>query len=609
MFRSASLLAAILALQGMLGAPAMAEPRHALSLLGEPKYAADFSHLDYANPDAPKGGSLRLSAIGGFDSFNPFIVRGNVAAGVGLTVDSLMEQTMDDASAEYGLIAESIEVAPDNLSVVFHLRPEARFHDGSPITAEDVIWTFNALKTDGRPIYRHYYNDVTNAAALDAHSVRFDFATDQNKELAQILGQLPVLSKRYYETHAFAETSLTPFLGSGPYRIGKFESNRFVELERVEDYWARDLPLRRGLHNFDRIRYDYFRDRSIAFEAFTSHQFDYWSENSASAWATAYDFPAREAGLVKKEEIRHYQPTGMSGLVFNLRRPIFQNPALREALDHAFDFEWSNRQLFYGQYARTKSYFSNSDLAATGKPSALELEYLEPLRGRIPDDVFGEAYQPPVTDGTGNIRKSLGNALTILKEAGYELRDGKLIDPKSGQPIAFEILLVQPNFERVVNPIVKNLARLGIVARVRTVDSAQYESRLNDYDFDVIAAGFPQSESPGNEQREFWGSAAADQPGSRNLIGIQDPAVDELIEKLIAAPDREHLVAASRALDRVLQQGHYLIPLFHITSDRIAYWNKFSHPEVTPRYGVAVIAWWYDADKAARLKASESSAR
>jgi len=602
---------AVLALIGVLmtAAAAAQEVRktHALSLAGAPKYAADFSQLDFVNPAAPKGGTLRLAATGGFDTLNPYIIKGNPAAGLGLTVDTLMTSPMDDISAEYGLIAESLEVPEDQSWVIFNLRPEARFHDGSPITAGDVIFTFNLLSEQGRPFYRYYYRNVVAVEALGTHRVKFTFSGPGNRELPQIMGQLPVLSKAYWQNRDFEQTTLEPPLGNGPYRVKSFDTNRAITYERVADYWARDLPINRGRNNFDQVQFDYYRDATVSLEAFGAHEYDYRNENSSKAWATGYKFKAVEQGLVKVALVPHQRPTGMQGFVYNLRRPVFQNRVLRRALAYAFDFEWSNANLFYGQYTRTESYFSNSELAARGLPSPAELKLLEPLRNDLPAEVFSEIYRAPSTADGNSLRRNLRRALKLLKGAGFRLVDKKLVDPATGRPVSFEILLVAPTFERVVLPFIQNLKRLGVAARVRTVDTAQYQNRVRDFDFDMVIATYPQSLSPGNEQRDFFSSAAADRPGSRNLIGIKSAAIDTLVDHVIFAKSRPALVTATRALDRALLWGFYVIPQWHIRADRIAYWDKFGQAEKKPRYGVDIFSWWVDPAKEAALARAKTT--
>ena len=574
---------------------------HGLTLLDKLKYPAGFKHLDHVNPAAPKGGTLRRYTIGTFDSFNPYIIKGNPSAGVSQVYETLMTSPLDEISAEYGLIAKSVEVPADLSYATFTLRPEARFHDGSPVTADDVIWTFETLKNDGAPFYRFYYKNIAQAVKLGPHKVKFEFTGPPNRELPQITGQLPVMSKKWWSTRDFTKTSLETPMGSGPYRIGAFEPGRFVEIDRVKDWWGANLPINVGQNNFDRIRYDYYRDQTVALEAFKSGRYDIRNENASLVWATGYDFPARRDGRVKLEEVRHARPTGMQAFVFNIRREQFKDPVLRQAMAYAFDFEWSNEHLFYGQYARTSSYFSNSELAATELPSKAELALLEPWRGKIPDEVFTTVYSPPSTDGSGNIRSNLRTALRLLKQAGYKIEDNALISPKTGKPVVFEILLVSPAFERIVAPFAQNLKRLGIVANVRTVDQSQYINRIRSFDYDMIIGGAGQSESPGNEQRDYWSSDAADREGSRNTIGIRNPAVDALIDRIVDAPDRKSLVAATRALDRVLLWNHYAIPQWHVRMDRLAYWDRFGIPK-HPKYGADVMSWWIDPAKDAALK-------
>jgi microcin C transport system substrate-binding protein len=574
---------------------------HGLTLLEDLKYPEDFKHLDYVNPEAPKGGTLRRYSIGTFDSFNPYIIKGNPAGTSGLIYQNLMDSPLDDISAGYGQIARSVEVAADLSYTTFNLRPEARFQDGTPVTADDVIWTFNALKKDGRPFYRFYYKNIARAVKLGPHKVKFEFSGPPNRELPHITGQLPVMSKQWWSTRDFSKTSLEPPMGSGPYRVTKFEPGRLVELERVKDWWGADLPLNKGRYNYDRIRIDYYRDQTVALEAFKSGRYDIRRENASLVWATGYDFPARKDGRVKLEEIEHSRPTGMQAFVFNTRRPMFQDAELRRAVAYAFDFEWSNKNLFYGQYARTKSFFSNSELAATGLPSKEELALLEPWRGKIPDEVFTRVYEPPSSDGSGNIRRNLRAALKILRAAGYRIENNQAISPKTGKPVVFEILLVSPAFERIVAPFVKNLTRLGIRANVRTVDQSQYINRLRAFDFDMIISSIGQSDSPGNEQRDYWSSDAADRQGGRNYIGVRNPSIDALIERIVDARDRKSLVHATRALDRVLLWNHYVVPQWHVRIDRLAYWDKFGVPK-HPKFGPDTMSWWVDPAKDAALK-------
>lgn len=581
---------------------------HGLAMHEDIKYGPEFIHFDYVNPDAPKGGEARLASIGTFDTLNPFIIKGVPADGIGLLFESLMISSNDEPFTEYGLIAESIEVPDDRSWVVFTLRPEARWHDGTPITVDDVIFSFETLREQGNPFFRAYYASVAEVEKLDARRVEFTFVPGENRELPLILGQLPILSKAYYSEHEFNRTSLEPPMASGPYRVESVDPGRSITYRRDPDYWGWHLPVNQGRHNFDVIRYEYYRDATVALEAFKTRRYDFRNENSSRQWATAYTGPPFVKGLIVKEEIQHQIPTGMQAFVFNIRRAKFADPRVREALGYAFDFEWTNRTLFYGAYTRTKSYFSNSELASRGLPSEAELELLEPFRGQIPDEVLARAYEPPSTDGSGNNRANLREAMGLLKEAGWTIENGKLVGPRTGEPMEIEFLLVSQEFERVVAPMVQNLRKLGIKATIRTVDTPQYQGRLQEFDFDIVVETFPQSLSPGNEQREFWGSAYADIPGSRNIIGTKNPVVDALVEKVIAAPDRDALIAACRALDRVLLWDHYVIPQWHIRSFRVAYWNKFGRPKTPPKYALGFLdTWWVDPAKKVALERGQGA--
>jgi microcin C transport system substrate-binding protein len=585
------------------------KPVHGFAMHGEPKYGPDFRHFDYVNPDAPKGGEARFAAIGSFDTFNPFVIKGQPAGGLGFVFESLMTGSADEAFTEYGLIAETIQVPTDRSWVIFALRPEARFHDGSPITVDDVIFSFETLRSKGRPFYRFYYANVANVERLDERRVKFSFNESENRELPLIIGQMPILSKAYWENRDFESTTLEPPLSSGPYRVESFETGRFVLYKRDENYWGKDLPVNRGSYNFDRMRYDYYRDTTVALEAFKAGAYDIRPENVAKLWASGYDSPAVERGLIIKAEIPNELPSGMQGFAYNLRRALFQDARVRHALAYAFDFEWSNRNLFYDQYTRTRSYFDNSELASRGLPSEQELEILEPLRDRIPGQVFTQAYEPPDAGSTERLRDNLQTALQLLQSAGWVFKDRKLVHGESGRPFAFEILLNAPTWERIALPFARNLQRLGINARVRTVDSAQYENRVTQFDFDMLVEVWGQSLSPGNEQRDFWGSRAADLPGSRNVVGIKDPAIDQLIEKVIEAPDRDALISRVRALDRVLLWHHFVIPHWHLPYTRVAFWDKFGRPAVTPVQGVQLSSWWVDPEKAATLERNRNTSR
>lgn len=578
---------------GGSAAPGQAIRTHALSLLGEPALPADFPHFPWVNPNAPKGGEMALTALGSFDSFNPFVIRGTAAVGAGSIYDTLLKESADEAGTEYPYLAQWIELPADRLGVTFELNPAARWHDGRPVTAADVIWTFNTLRQHGRPFYRSYWGDVTEVMAEAERRVTFRFRSNENRELALILGQMPVLPRHWWEGREFNRPILEPPLGSGPYRVERFEAGRSVVYRRVEDWWARDIPAMRGTQNFGAYRYEYFRDTTVALEAFKAGQIDFRTENVARDWATAYDFPARRRGLVRLDEIRHELPTGMQAWAVNLRRPMFQDARVRRALIELFDFEWMNANIFFGAYARTNSFFSNSELASSGLPTGRELAILERFRGRVPEEVFTQEYRLPVTDGSGNNREGLRRALALLQQAGWQVRDRRLVNA-AGQRFEFEILLQGATFERVALPYVQALERVGMAVRVRTVDPAQYQKRMDEFDYDMTIDSMGQSLSPGNEQRDYFTCAKAREPGSQNVIGICDPVIDELVELVVTAPDREELVARTRALDRVLLWHNFVVPHWHSRTFRIAFWDKFGRPERNPRYGLGLDSWWVD---------------
>jgi microcin C transport system substrate-binding protein len=583
---------------------------HGIAMHGDLKYPAGFKNFDYVNPDAPKGGDIRLAAVGGFDSFNPFIVGGRGLSSITQIYDTLMEGSADEPFSMYCLLCETVEVPEDRSWVAFYLDPKARWHDGKPVTVDDVIWSFNALFEHGAPFYRLYYGNVAKVEKVGTNGVKFIFKPGDNRELPLILGQLYVFPKHFWESRDFSKGSLEAPLGSGPYRIKEFEANRYVTYERVKDYWAKDHPTRRGTANFDIIRNEFYRDSTVALEAFKAGRADFRLENAAKDWATAYDTPAVRSGQIIKREIENNRPAGMQGFVFNMRRSLFQDPRVRRALNYAFDFEWSNKTLFYGQYKRTKSFFDNSDLASTGLPQGAELALLEKYRDKLPKEVFDTAYTNPTTDGSGNIRPNLRVANEMLAEAGWKVdpKTHKMTNVKTGEVFRFEILLVQPAFERITLPFKQNLGRLGIDASVRTVDTAQYQKRIDDFDFDMAVTSWGQSESPGNEQRDFWGSEAAERPGSRNLAGLKDPVVDALIETVIAARDRVALVTATHALDRVLLWKFLVVPNWHIATDRVAYWNMFGMPKVTPERGFQFDTWWINSATQASVKQQQRAA-
>ena len=586
--------------------------RHALSLFGNVKYPADFKRFDYVNPDAPKGGTARQIAVGTFDNFNIVVsgVKGQLAGTVALIYEQLMTPSLDEISTEYGALAETASHPDDFSFVIYRLRPQAKWHDGRPVTADDVIFSLDAFKKYD-PMASAYYSHVVKAEKLSDREVKFVFDMPGNRELPQIVGQLNVLPKHWWEgtdsagrKRDISATTLEPPLGSGPYRIREFVAGRTVSLERVKDYWGRDLAANIGRNNFDELRYEYFRDSTVAIEAFKADQVDWRTENSAKAWATAYDFPAISEKRVLLEEFPNRSSGIMQGFALNARRAKFSDPRVRRALNFAFDFEEMNKQIFFGQYKRIVSYFDGAEeLMATGLPQGKELEILEPLRAEVPSEVFTTVYANPVGGSPEAVRDNLREALRLLKDAGYEVRDRKLVDVRSGTHLAFELLSQDPNFERVMLFYKPSLERLGIAVSVRTVDPTQYENRLREWDFDVVTASWPESLSPGNEQREFWGSKAADITGSRNVIGIKNPAIDKLIDRVIFAKDRDDLIAATRALDRVLLWNHYVVPQWNYPKVRTARWDRFGRPAELPKYGLSGFPtiWWYEADKAARL--------
>ncbi len=595
-------------------AQSAAEPawRHGLSLFGEIKYPADFKRFDYVNPDAPKGGVVRLIAIGTFDNFNIAVagIKGNIAAAVPQIYETLMARAQDEVTTQYGLLAEAASHPDDFSWVLYRLRKEARWHDGKPVTPEDVIFTLETLKKLS-PFYAAYYRHVVKAEKSGERDVKFSFDGPGNRELPTIVGEIPVLPKHWWEgtddqgrKRDISATTLEKPLGSGPYRIKDFVAGRSVVLERVKDYWGARLPVRIGQNNFDELRYDYFRDTTVALEAFKGDQIDWRTENSAKNWAMAYDFPAVTDKRVLKEEFANRSSGIMQAFALNIRRAKFSDPRVRQALNFAFDFEEMNKQIFFGQYKRISSYFDGiEELMATGLPQGRELEILETVRAEVPPEVFTKAFSNPVGGNPEAVRENLREAMRLLKEAGYEVKDRKLIDSRTGNQFALELLIAEPTFERVMLFYKPSLERLGIAVSVRTIDPAQYENRLREWDFDIVVSSWGESLSPGNEQREYWSSSAADTPGSRNVVGIKNPAIDKLIERVIFAKDRADLVAATKALDRVLLWNHYVVPQWNYPRQRTARWDRFSRPEVMPKYGQAAFPdiWWFDAEKAARI--------
>ncbi len=609
----ALVLAVALAAAPMLG-PSLADDRvwhHATSLIGDPKYPPGFKHFDYVNPEAPKGGIVRLSDMGSFDTFNPILPQGEPASGLGLLYETLTTNSEDEVSTEYGALAEASTYPKDYSSVTFRMNPRAKWQDGTPVTAEDVVWSFNKQK-ELSPSLANYYANVTKAEVTAPGEVTFTFDQAGNRELPKIMGQLLVLPQHWWEgTDAsgnkrdISKSTLEPPLGSGPYRIKSFEAGRSITYERVPDYWAKNEGFAVGQNNFDSIRYEYFADTTAQFEAFKGDTFDWWNENLALRWQQGYDFPAVKDGRVIKETFDNpYRNSGiMVGFVPNLRLPVFQNAALREAINAAFDFEELDKLRFFGQYERINSYFYGTPLASSGLPEGKELEILNSVKDLVPPSVFTTPYTNPVSGDPQKLRANLKISVDLLNSAGYRLSGNQLLDP-NGQPVAFEILLNGPTLEPVATSFANNLKKIGITATLRTVDSAQYIERVQKRQFDMIYTGWAQSLSPGNEQRDFWGSASATQEDSRNYAGIADKGVDALIDKIIFAPDRDTLVAATHALDRVLLANHYLVPSYTLRKARIARWDRFSHPERLPEYSIGFPGtWWYDEAKAAKTGA------
>ena len=607
MLRAAFVVAAVLG--GALPALAQSTTSHGLSIFGELKYGPDFRHFDYVDPDAPKGGAVRLGHAGSFDNLNPLIVKGTDLRGMGgsamlLPVESLMVSAQDEPDSMYGLVAEAIELAEDRSWVEFTLRSEARWHDGSPITADDVVFSFETLVAEGEPGYRLAYRDVARVEAPASDRVRFIFAAGATRDLPNLVAGMPILSKAYYTANPFNETTLDPPLGSGPYRFGRVDQGRVLVYQRVKDYWARDLPVNRGRYNFDTIRFDFYRDRTIEFEAFKAGEYDFREEFTSKTWATGYDSPAVRDGLIRRETLPDESPSGTQAFFLNTRLAKFADRRVREALGYAFDFEWTNENLFFGLYDRTTSMFENSDLRARGPISEPERALLEPFRAELPAEVFGEAYAPPVSDGSGNIRDGLMRARALLDQAGWTVAEGRLVDA-SGAPMTIEFMIDTPLFERIIAPYVANLKRLGIDASIRIVDSAQFMSRVQTYDYDVMISRFTMRRTPGVEHRNFWGSAAADSPGGNNLAGVREPAVDALIERLGTARSRAELKSIVGALDRVLTWNHYTVPQWFKASHFVAYWDKFGRPETKPRFALGFLdTWWVDPAREAALEAA-----
>ena len=575
---------------------AYSEKVHGIAMHGIPKYASDFENLDYVNPNAPKGGSVKFGSYGSFDNLNRVAFKGSKAAGLGYVNDTLMRRVWDEAFSLYGLIAEKVELPEDRSSITFYLNSNATFHDGSPITRDDVLFSLETFQTKGTPNQKKTYGKVVETELIGNDGIKMIFENNEDKELPLIIaGFLPIIPKKFYENLDVTKTFLDIPLGSGPYQIDSLDPGRQIKYKRVENYWAKDLPVNKGLYNFDTIIYDYYKDSNVLVEAFKVGEYDFRREYNVRRWLSEYDFKAVQNGKVILTEMNNDRPVGMNGLVMNTRRDIFNNRNVRLALSYAYDHEWINKTIYQNAYVRTDSYFDNSPLASSGLPSKNELELLNVWKDEIPAEVFTETFTPPFTDGSGNDRKNLLKAKEILEKEGWNVENGKLF--KDGQEFKFEFLIVSPSDEKIALAYQSNLKKLGITMDVRTVDSSQYQERLLSYDFDMIKRYWGVSLSPGNEQQFYWGSEVGQKDGSRNYPGINSPAVDALIEKLINASNRQELTTAIHALDRVLLWGHYVVPLYHSNKDRIAYWDFFEYPDEIPLYGIVIESWWINKDK------------
>ena len=613
--RNALILSAGAFAAAKFNAPALAQDvaldadRHGMSAFGDLQYPADFANFAYVNPNAPKGGvfSEAVSSRGyngsflTFDSLNAYILKGNGALGMDYNFAGLMARSADEPDAMYGLAAKSVRITDNGLTYRFALRPEAKFHDGTPITAQDVVWSLTTLKEKGHPIITQLLRDFSGAEAIDDRTVVAKFGARRGRDVPLFVAGLPIFSKAFYAKNEFDQTTLTPPLGSGAYKVGRVEVGHFIEFDRVKDWWGANLPVSKGLNNFDTIRYEYYRDREVAFVGFTARNYLFREEYTARTWATRYDFPAFKDGRVKRDIIPDETPSGAQGWFMNMRREKFKDRRVREALINAFDFELINKNIMYGAYKRTHSVFQNSPMMATGKPDAAELALLEPFRGKLPEEVFGEPYVPPVTDGSGQDRRALRLASQLLNDAGTTLKDGKRM-LSDGQPFVIEFLSEEPSFNPHHLAYIKTLEALGLQATLRVVDPVQYRKRVDDFDFDITVERMSFSSTPGDSLRNYFSSQAAATKGSRNLAGIADPAVDALVDLIIAARTRPELTTACKALDRVVRAGRYWVPQWYLASHRIAYWDVFAHPERQPRYSRGIPdTWWADKEKAAKL--------
>ena len=581
--------------------PSYANKMHGIAMHGSPIHSDEETYLPYVNPDAPKGGALRLGAYGSFDNLNRIAFKGRRAAGLGYLNDTLMRRVWDEAFTLYGLIAEYVEMPEDRSSITFYINPEAKFHDGSPITREDVLFSLKTFQTKGTPNQKKTYGKVIKTELIEDNGLKMIFINNEDKELPLIIaGFLPIVSKKYYSNLDVTKTFLNIPLGSGPYSIEELEPGRQIIYKRVKDYWAKDIFVNKGQYNFDTLIYDYYKDSTVLLEAFKVGDYDYRREYNAKRWQTNYDFEATKTNDVILKEIKNDRPTGMNALVMNSRKSIFKNPRVRLALSYAYDHEWINKALYNNAYTRTDSYFDNSPLASSGLPSEKELLLLNPFKSQLPEEIFTSMFKPPTSDGSGMPRKNLRIAKKILEEEGWFIQEGKLM--KNGEEFSFEFLIVSPSVEKIALAFQKTLEVLGINMSIRTVDTSQYQARMLNYDFDMIKASWNVSLSPGNEQQFYWGSEVGKKDGSKNYAGVDSSVVDHLIKKLIGAKTRGELTSAVHALDRVLLWGHYVIPLYHSNTDRIAYWNFLEYPDTIPLYGIVIESWWYNLDKALKLK-------
>ncbi len=586
-----ALSVAFIATFGAQHAAFAAAPSHCIALYGECKYKADFKHFEYVNPDAPKGGLARMAETGTFDSLNPYILKGVKAPFLPSLFDTLMVSSLDEPQSLYGLVAESVTLADDRSSVEFALRKEARWRDGTPITPDDVVFSFETIKTKGDPTYGIMFEPIAKCEKTGERTVKFTFKDAKNREIPMIAASMPIISKAYYTKHDFEKSTLEAPMGSGPYKIAAVEPGKSITYARDPDYWGKDLPVNRGMYNFD-VRYDMYRDENVTLEALKAGEYDIRQEYIARNWATAYDAPAVKDGRIIKREIQHSIPQGMQGFIFNTRKPYLSDRRVRQAIDLTLDYAWLNKTIFYGAYVRNESFFENTDFQSRGIPEGKELELLKPFEKELPPELFTQPYKTPVSDGSGNNRENLLKAQKLLDEAGWVVKDGKRVDPQ-GKQLTIEFLLRQPTMERVIGPMRKNLERLGIASSIRNVDDSQYQKRTDEGDFDIVSIWINRGTFfPGNEQPALWHSSQADVKGSNNLGGVKNKAVDAMLAALLAAQSEQDLIAAGRALDRVLLWEQYVIPNWHSNAFRMAYWDKFGQPQVQAKYNLALQTWW-----------------